>query len=308
MEEINTVKNNRKKRKHNERYNNNINSSSPNKLQRSYDNAINRKQCSQNFKSYNITSENNNRKINLQKYNNIRPINQSSQKILGCQNLSQCGSFVCPCAHHCTLHHIHFHHIHIPHNHFCPRLNYSSSFTKDRNRQLNNDLLNEVAELRNECRKFKEELEKTKDENKIENKYIKLLESKISTTKDKEDFNFNDNDDDYSDEDYDDEEENYEKYGKEKKMKKKYHNMLNRSFEVLHSVSNKCDDTKGKMKGGVNYYINKDPEYDELIEAQKKWLDNLPEKINIKKLDTFNYNNNSTYSNTNAIFDRDRFN
>ena len=166
MEEINTVKYNKGK-KHNERYNINLNSSSPNKLQRSYDNTINRKAANQNFTSYNITSENNNRRINLQNYNNIRPINQSSQKILGCQSPIRCISHLCPYAHHCNLHHIHFHHIHIPHNHFCPRLNYSSSFTKDRNRQLNNDLLNEVAELRNECRKFKEELEKTKNENKV---------------------------------------------------------------------------------------------------------------------------------------------
>ena len=72
------------------------------------------------------------------------------------------------------------------------------------------------------------------------------------------------------------------------KLENKYHDMLNKSFEVLNSVSNKCDDEKGKVKGGVNYYVNKDPDYDELIEAQKKWLDNLPEKFNIsRKNDTF---------------------
>ena len=63
------------------------------------------------------------------------------------------------------------------------------------------------------------------------------------------------------------------------------------------------------MKGGINYYINKDPDYDELIEAQKKWLDNLPEKINLPtKLDTLNYNNNSSFSNTKGMLDKDRFN
>ena len=127
MEETNTVKYNRGKKKHNERYNININSSSPNKLQRSYDNIMNRKEGSQNFTSYNITSQNNNRKINLEKYSNIHPINQSPKKILGYQTASQCGSFICPYAQYCNLHHIHFHHIHIPHNHFYPRLNYNSS-------------------------------------------------------------------------------------------------------------------------------------------------------------------------------------
>ena len=61
MEEINTVKFNKGK-KHNERYNININSSSQNRLERSYDNAINRKVASQKFTSYNITSENHNRR------------------------------------------------------------------------------------------------------------------------------------------------------------------------------------------------------------------------------------------------------
>ena len=33
--------------------------------------------------------------------------------------------------------------------------------------------------------------------------------------------------------------------------------MLNKSFEVLNSISNKIDDKKGKIKGGVNFYIKK---------------------------------------------------
>lgn len=96
---------------------------------------------------------------------------------------------------------------------------------------------------------------------------------------------------------------------KETNLENRYHNMLDRSFEVLNSVSNKCDDNKGKMKGDLNYYVNKDPDYDELIEAQKKWLDNLPEKYFMqKKIDILNYNNNSTYSNTNGTFTKERFN
>ena len=74
--------------------------------------------------------------------------------------------------HHCNLHHIHYHHIHIPYNHCCHRLNDYSSIQRVGNHRMNTDLLNEVAELRNECRKFKTELEKTKNENEVENKYI----------------------------------------------------------------------------------------------------------------------------------------
>ena len=37
----------------------------------------------------------------------------------------------------------------------------------------------------------------------------------------------------------------------------KYHSMLNKSFEVLDSVSNQCTNPKGKTKGGVNYYFNR---------------------------------------------------
>ena len=38
--------------------------------------------------------------------------------------------------------------------------------------------------------------------------------------------------------------------------------MLNKSFEVLDSVSNQCTNPKGKTKGGVNYYFNRDKDYD----------------------------------------------
>ena len=304
MEEINT-NNFYESKKQNSRYDTNINSKFPNRLERSFDNTLNRNLENQNFTSYNITTDNNKRQINLEKYNNISPINQTSKKSLGYTQGVQCSSYLCPYLHHCNLHHIHFHHIHIPHSHFCPRLHNSSSFKKVGNQQLNNDLINEVAELRNECRKFKEELEKTKNENEVGNKYIKLLENKINS-RDKKDININMNGEENFDEGEDEKNENIKK---ETNLENRYHNMLDRSFEVLNSVSNKCDDNKGKMKGDLNYYVNKDPDYDELIEAQKKWLDNLPEKYFMqKKIDILNYNNNSTYSNTNGTFTKERFN
>ena len=269
MEEINTDKD-YKEEEYNERYNiNNTNLSHPLRLDRSYDNTINRKTKNINFTTYNITSENNNRKLNLEKYTNIRQLNQSSQSSLGYRCGYHCGSQLCPYMNHCYLHHVHFHHIHIPHNHFCPRLNNSVTQRKVGSQQLNSDLLNEVAELRKDCRKFKEELEKTKNENEVGNKYIQLLEKQINI-KEKKDININVKRPHIEV----DEDENEENVKREKgtKLENKYHDMLNKSFEVLNSVSNKCDDEKGKVKGGVNYYVNKDPDYDELIEAQKKWI------------------------------------
>ena len=305
MEKIKTNKNLKEKRQ-NERYNNNL-SSSPLRLGRSYDNTLNKNYKNLKFTSYNISTDNKENRIYLEKDNNIYPVNQSSENNLGYHCKNKCSRHLCPYYQHCSLYHIHFHHIHIPHMHYCPRINYSPSYRKIRNQNNNNDLLNEVAELRNEYRNIKEELERTKTENKVGNKYIKLLENTFNLKekeKEKEIITYNNrNKKKKNEKEYD---ENY--LEKENNLENKYHNMLDKSFEVLNSVSNKCDDKKGKIKGRVNYYIDKDPDYDELIEAQKKWLDNLPEKNYIIKKDVFNYNNNSTFSNTNETNTRERFN
>ena len=210
-----------------------------------------------NFNLYNISPQKNpnSRLVNIrpiinQKLNNNKSINH---------HLHCCQ---------CVNSHYHVHHFCIPHNynnHICPRLN--------KIQKSNDDLLNEIADLKQECQKFKDELEKTKSENEIGNKYIKLLENKINL----KEYNIND---------------------KEDNIQNKYHSMLDKSFEVLNSVSNKCDNDKAKLKGNVMYYAQKEPDYDTLIEAQKRWLDNLPEKyINYNK-----NNNNSTFSNTKDNF------
>ena len=224
-----------------------------------------------NFNSYNISSQNpNSRLINMQKYNNIRPITQPKKNINS--NYLHCPSCFCPSSHY------HIHHFHIPHTytHICPRLNKLEGI------QSNEDLLKEISELKEECKKFKDELEKTKSENEIGNKYIKLLENKINLKQ------------------YDIKDPSEEMLGS------KYHSMLDKSFEVLNSVSNKCEDEKGKLRGNVYYYSTKGPDYDSLIEAQKRWLDNLPEKYCNYSKNNFNNNNNaynnSTFSNTNEKF------
>ena len=226
-----------------------------------------------NFNTYNISSQSpNNGLINLEKYNNIGQINQSKKNAL---NFNSKFPLHCPACQ-CQNTYYHVHHFHIPHNytHICPRLN------KLQNEQSNQDLLNEIAELKEECRKFKDELEKTKSENEIGNKYIKLLENKINLKQ------YNNKDD-------------------EDNIENRYHSMLDKSFEVLNSVSNKCDDEKGKLKGNTSYYVQKEPDYNSLIEAQKRWLDNLPEKYNNFTGSNYNNNNlynNSTFSNTNDKF------
>ena len=143
--------------------------------------------------------------------------------------------------HKCHPHHFHIHHIHIPQERLYEALNLS-------NLNLNNTsgLMKEVLELKNECKKFREELIRNQREKVAGDLYIKELENK----------NFNNN-----------KENNFNRY----------HDMLDKSFEILNSVSKKCDDENAKTKGGIYYYQNKNNDYNKLIKAQKDWIDNLPE-------------------------------
>ena len=284
----------RKKKKLNERYN--INESSPARLYQSYDNISNKNVVNKNFSSFN-NSKSNNFSLNSKKTKNLHK-NQTFSSCCPCR--SQCGICLCPYIHHCNLHHIHFHTIHIPHHHTCTRFNNAIINRKNANNKLSHDLLNKVSDLRKECRQFKEELHMAKNANKVENKYITQLENTINS-RDK-DYNLTINEDKRKG-------KSNRKERDKNDLEKKYQHMLSRSFEVLHSVSNKCEDKKGKMKGEVNYYLNKEPDYDELIETQKKWVDNLPDQYTIpKKLDSFNYNNNSTFSNTNEMINIKKLN
>ena len=206
---------------------------------------------------------------NFTTYNAISTENNitRTQNILSNTCQYHCTPSICPYTHHCPIHNIHYHHIHFPKNCFHSQNN-------------NNILLNELEDLKKECKKFKSELEKAKEENNIGNRYIKYLETKLNQSDSK---NVKDN-------------------AKEENISSKYHNMLDRGFEVLNSVSNKCENDKGKLKGDVDYYAKKDPDYNELIEAQKQWLDNLPEKYSPSN----NMINNPTYSNTYRILNEDR--
>jgi hypothetical protein len=120
------------------------------------------------------------------------------------------------------------------------------------------ELMKEVLELKSECRKFREELNRNQNEKFSADLYIKELENQNNKNN-----NIN-----------------------------KYHDMLDKSFEVLNSVSKKCDDENAKTRGGIYYYMNKDNDYNKLINAQKNWIDNLPENIQIQNSYPLNHDYN----------------
>ena len=163
-------------------------------------------QFSKNFSSFKIdystfqtTNNHNNRP--LTSYDRFK-----SQKLFNSEQIriNHC--------HKCHPHHFHIHHIHIPQERLYEVLNL-----KDFNNT--SELMKEVLELKNECRKFREELTKNQNEKIAGDLYIKELES-----------------------------QNNNKNKNKNNKNNKYHDMLNKSFEVLNSVSNKCDDEDAKTK------------------------------------------------------------
>ena len=223
--------------------------------------------------TFNNTSQSNNL-YNFERYKNQQLLNQTRKPFTSVKCNCNCHistdlSPRCNCHHH----HFHIHHIHIPQSHLSAILNKEnlSEMTNSNNTLVNsNNLLKEVTELRNECRKFKEELDRNNKEKNAEDNYRRELEKGINSQK-----NTENNDDNNSN-------------------LNKYHDMLDKSFEVLNSVSNKCNEEKAKIKGGVYYYMNKKPDYNQLIQAQKNWIDNLPENYELPK--KFNNSTSRTYS------------
>ena len=149
-----------------------------------------------------------------------------------------------------------------------------------KNEEINkNDdkLFNEIFYLKRNLKKVENELNRTKTEKDASDFYIKELEKELSK------LNMNNNN------------KISNINGKESKKRGvnsvkmrdfgKYHDMLNKSFEVLDSVSNKCNDPRGKTKGGVNYYFDKNQDYNIIIDTQKKWIDNLPQYNTNDKID-----------------------
>ena len=196
------------------------------------------------YTSFQNSNQNNKLLSSYERYKN--------QKLL---NSAQINTNHC---HKCHPHHFHIHHIHIPQGRLYEALNL-----KNLNLGNTSDLMKEVLELKNECRKFREELNKNKNEKIAGDLYIKELENKNININDENNFN-------------------------------RYHEMLDKGFEVLNSVSQKCNDENAKTKGGIYYYKNKDNDYNKLIEAQKNWIDNLPENNTFPQ-------NNQLFQNTSPL-------
>ena len=165
-----------------------------------------------------------------------------------------------------------------PPNHCIPICQCDHIYTQYSNKneeiKKNDDLLNEIIYLKRNLKRVENELNRTKTEKDASDFYIKQLEkelSKLNMSNIVEPKRRMDNSPKMRD------------FGK-------YHEMLNKSFEVLDSVSNQCNDPRGQTKGGVNYYYDRQQDYNIVIDTQKKWLDNLP---NAK----FSYNENDYINN-----------
>ena len=237
------------------------------------------------FTSFNNSAQHKNNLSNFDKYKNQQLLNQTILRNCKCNcschfnlsNSSRCN--------HCHPHHFHVHHIHIPRrnvNDIFNLENISNLKTANTSFTNSNNLLKEVTELRNECRKFKEELERNLNEKNAGNDYIRNLENEIYK-------NNNENNPDNNNRNNNEKERN--------NNFNRYHDMLNKSFEVLRSVSNKSKDKNCKTKGEVYYYMNKNDDFEQLIQAQKNWIDNLQDdNILPRNLPNNNFPINKTYS------------
>ena len=137
----------------------------------------------------------------------------------------------------------------------------SEKYENNNTNKISFALLNEINNLKKEYNKVKNELEKAKNKKDASLSYIIELENEISNKNTKSSKIKNDG--------------NYPK-------------MLNRSYEVFDSFPNKLNYVDGKIKSGCNYYYNKKPDYKILIDAQKDWINKLPDNNIIKNSELYN--------------------
>ena len=232
-----------------------------------------------NFSRYNNlfseTNYSNYRRERDSFYNSLNNINNISTSISSLEKinynnpyrLSQSRSRS-PCLCGCHSHEECLHHLNelstpiiYPREQLLQSYNNSLANMNEEMNKKNDDLINEITYLKKNLAKIETELNRTKNEKDACNYYIKELEKELSKSNMSNEL------------------QNSKKramnYAKMRDYEK-YHDMLNKSFEVLDSVSNQCTDPKGKTKGGVNYYFNKEKDYDSVIKTQKNWINNLP--------------------------------
>ena len=103
---------------------------------------------------------------NFERYKNRQLLNREISPSSSCKCICHSNSKNSPLCRHCKFHNFHIHHIHIPIRQIYDCNNRENSSNHIDVKIPNNDidsskLLKEVIELRNECKKFKEDLDKS---------------------------------------------------------------------------------------------------------------------------------------------------
>ena len=70
----------------------------------------------------------------------------------------------------------------------------------------------------------------------------------------------------------------------ETQTQNKYQSLYNKTFELAKTISNYANDEKAKIKGDLDYYLDRNKEYDNIIEKQKSFLNDYFKKNKNAKL------------------------
>ena len=285
----------------NQNYGLTYNIESPLSYDKSYNDTFQKANLNTAFTTYNNINMTNNNLSSYERYKNQQLLNKAKIPSFPLNDKVHNSSTITQRCNHCHSHRFHIHHIHLPRRHLYDILNIENlAELKNIDKSFDNAniLLKEVTELRKECRKFKEELDKRNNDN---NYNMNNEENFNNNYNNNDDGNRAPNDNMNNNNYQNDNNMNQNNFIDEKEKSKnmdRYYDMLDKSFGVLNSVSNKCGDSKGKMKGGINYYLFKEPDYNELIQAQKNWVNKLPENVGSQSY-LNNNNSNMPYNNNN---------
>ena len=229
---------------------------SPLSYEKSYNDTFQRGNLNTAFTTNNNNNLTNNNISSFERYKNQQLLNKAKIPSFPFNDKVQNSSTITQRCNHCHSHRFHIHHIHLPRRHLYDILNIENLAELkniEKSFDSQNILLKEVTELRNECRKFKEELDKKNNDN----NYAEQNNNNLNNLNNmNNEGNFNNNANNAPNDNMNNNNNNYNYMDENEKNKNmnRYYDMLDKSFGVLNSVSNKCDDIKGKMKGGINYY------------------------------------------------------
>ena len=169
-------------------------------------------------------------------------------------------------------------------------INPCNSFSNlNNNNNVNlNQLLNELSDLRCRNKQLIDEVNRNKNDKNFSDNYIKELEKENLRNHNSNNNNLNDDN------------------SKLKKDKGRYIEMLDQVFSnILNPISNSINSPDGKLKGGVDNYFNRNLEFQNILNEQKKYLDDLmknknPFNENLNNMNSMNSIDNNPYYNSNA--------